>query len=136
MRGAYCLLIEVINDIEIPIGALGKLKFISGCYIYAGSALNGLEQRVARHLKKRKRKFWHIDYLLAGSKVKIADVYYRQSNIKQECLIADRIARQNPAVRGFGSSDCKCPGHLFRVIDQDRIDEIFRLCRLRKYSLL
>ena len=34
-----------------------------GLYLYVGSAKKGLEQRLARHMKKRKNRFWHIDYI-------------------------------------------------------------------------
>ncbi len=69
------------------IGALGTFDFPRGHYVYIGSALNGLEARIARHLAgvpwqnlspdlqsgeigkrcreiHQKKMFWHIDYFL------------------------------------------------------------------------
>ncbi len=34
-----------------------------------GRALNGLEERINRHLRRNKRDSWHIDYLLEYSKI-------------------------------------------------------------------
>ena len=42
------------------------MSFKKGCYGYMGSALNGLEQRVRRHLSTQKKLHWHVDYLLAS----------------------------------------------------------------------
>lgn len=46
-------------------GALGDYPFPAGWYVYTGSARNGVHQRIRRHLRREKRKHWHIDYLLA-----------------------------------------------------------------------
>jgi len=61
MKGIYVLFISVKRDIFVKVGALGKVKFSQGTYAYVGSAQNGIEKRVIRHLRKEKRKFWHID---------------------------------------------------------------------------
>ena len=74
IKGIYVLFIRVERDIVVKIGSLGKLKFSKGIYAYVGSAQNGIKKRIARHLKKRKRKFWHIDYLLAQRCVKIEKI--------------------------------------------------------------
>ncbi|MBI4288853.1 MAG: GIY-YIG nuclease family protein [Chloroflexi bacterium] len=86
-----------------------------GLYLYVGSALNGVEQRVARHLSAGKRRHWHIDYLLGAGWVR--QVWVMPCREKVECVVASRLAEKFEAVSGFGSSDCRCRSHLFRVAD-------------------
>lgn len=95
------------------IGSLGFVEFLPGTYVYVGSAMNSLGARIKRHLGKDKKIFWHIDYFLDSDGVKIEKVLYKESNKKQECEIA-RSIKGNP-VKNFGSSDCDCKSHLFRV---------------------
>jgi Uri superfamily endonuclease len=67
VKGAYFLVIFLTageNRKKIPIGKLGTFYFPAGFYIYVGSALNGLDARITRHLSKNKKKRWHIDYFL------------------------------------------------------------------------
>jgi len=56
------------NEINLKVGKLGIQRFPRGYYTYTGSALgvgsSSLKHRVLRHLKKKKQKFWHIDFLL------------------------------------------------------------------------
>ncbi len=83
-----------------------------GLYLYVGSALNGVEQRVARHLSAEKRRHWHIDYLLAAGRV--MQVWILPGRGKSECKVAALLARRFEGIAGFGASDCRCPSHLFR----------------------
>ena len=78
LKGIYVLIIQVNKDINIKVGALGETAFPKGLYAYVGSAQTNLEQRVKRHLKTEKRKFWHIDYLLDNPTAKITKVFYKQ----------------------------------------------------------
>ena len=110
MKGSYILLIELENDKEIQIGKLGNIFFEKGFYVYIGSALNGLEQRINRHLRTDKKLHWHIDYLLKSAKVD--SVYYKENKQKEECKIAKSFSKLK-SVNGFGCSDCKCKSHLF-----------------------
>ena len=110
MKGSYILLIELENDKEIQISKLGDIFFKKGFYVYIGSALNGLEQRITRHLRDDKKNHWHLDYLLKNAKVN--SVYYKENNQKEECKIAKSFSKLKP-VSGFGCSDCKCKSHLF-----------------------
>jgi Uri superfamily endonuclease len=111
MKGSYILIIEVIKDQEIQIGKLGKLLFKKGFYVYVGSALNNLEKRIQRHLKSDKKIHWHVDYLLKNAD--ILDVYYKKSNVWEECRIAKIFNEEMENIPGFGCSDCKCQSHLF-----------------------
>ena len=117
MKGIYVLIIQVTNDAVVQVGALGKLTFPKGMYAYVGSAQNNLEKRVSRHLRREKRRFWHIDYLLDNDAAKIIAVFHKQADKSGECAVAKTIGEKSEAVKGFGSSDCNCKSHLFRVED-------------------
>ena len=111
MKGSYILLIKLEKDQEIKIGKLGNILFKKDFYIYIGSALNGLEQRINRHLIRDKKSHWHIDYLLQFGK--IIDAYYKESNLKEECNVAKKLEEKLFLIPGFGCSDCRCRSHLF-----------------------
>ena len=111
MKGSYILIVELKKDSIISVGKIGEKQFSEGYYIYVGSALNGLNQRIKRHLRKQKKIHWHIDYLLKHAR--IIDVFYRESNVREECIIAKKIKKELLSIPGFGSSDCRCKSHLF-----------------------
>jgi Uri superfamily endonuclease len=115
LKGVYVLIIQVDEDIGVNVGALGELTFKKGLYAYVGSAQNNLEQRVKRHLRREKRKFWHVDYLLDSDAAKVVEVLYRQGSKAEECLVATEISKNGEATVGFGCSDCHCRSHLFQV---------------------
>lgn len=115
-RGCYQLLLYLDRKSRIKIGKKGEYDFPEGYYIYTGSALNGLEVRINRHLRKEKKSFWHIDYLLPHCKI-LKVIQYNQShkNANSECELNKKLLRKKNSmvvVKGFGSSDCKCPSHL------------------------
>lgn len=112
MGGVYVLLIWVERKRKIRIGKLGPLEFARGFYFYVGRALNGLEKRINRHLRKGKRKFWHIDYLLECSEI-LGIIYSLTSRGKSECKTALYLGKRFTSVKNFGSSDCRCSSHLF-----------------------
>lgn len=112
-RGAYILLLQLDDDETIEIGRLGRRHFERGAYAYIGSAMGGLEARVARHLREAKRAHWHIDYLLARAKV--TEVLEFETSQRIECELSGRVgelAGSSMPVRRFGSSDCRCWSHL------------------------
>lgn len=112
--GLYQLVIILPQARTINVGRHGRFSFPSGYYVYTGSAKRGLESRIARHLRGRKRVRWHIDYLLRYGRVIEVKRYH---TVVSECELnekAGRIAGSEIVVPGFGSSDCKCATHLFR----------------------
>ena len=115
MKGIYVLEIIVSRPLRVRAGALGRVCFSPGIYLYAGSAQNGLEGRVARHCRKRKKRHWHIDYLLAARGVTLKAALGCEAKRSEECATARRLEAAAEAVPGFGSSGCTCAGHLFRV---------------------
>jgi|TARA_B100001971_G_C18226356_1_gene560722 Uri superfamily endonuclease len=115
MKGIYCLIINVKKIIELKIGALGKIKFKKGTYVYVGSAQNNLKKRVKRHLSENKKLKWHIDYLLKNKNVKIEKTIYKKAGKKEECKTACLFSKFDRLIKNFGSSDCSCCSHLFRL---------------------
>jgi len=128
LRGAYCLCIDVSADIEVRVGSLGLIAFPPGGYVYVGSALNSLEPRITRHMKTSEGKHhvthWHIDYLLREPAVTLESIYYTESGVRMECLLAARVADYGGPVEGFGCSDCKCRSHLYRVKGFDFLEKM------------
>ena len=119
MKGVYVLVISVSKDIRVSVGALGSVNFEKGLYAYVGSAQNNLEKRIKRHLRKVKRKFWHIDYLLENEFVGVVKVLYKEAEKSEECKIASRLGENSIPVENFGCSDCGCISHLFRLKGSD-----------------
>ncbi|MCK5698380.1 MAG: GIY-YIG nuclease family protein [Candidatus Aenigmarchaeota archaeon] len=113
MKGVYVLVIEVSKNVDLVVGSLGTIRFLRGLYAYVGSAQNGLENRIERHLSDEKKIFWHVDYLLDCANV--VKVFYREGPKSYECAIARRLCETASDVAGFGCSDCRCGAHLFRI---------------------
>jgi len=111
MKGSYLLIITLPKDTSIMVGKRRMLQFKKGCYAYVGSALNGLEQRIQRHLRTDKKTHWHIDYLLPLTE--IVEIFYKENNRREECSIAQNLERNFTSIPGFGCSDCSCKSHLF-----------------------
>ena len=102
-------------------GRLGFQRFPRGYYTYTGSALgkgaSSLNQRVSRHLRKKKRNFWHIDFVLANENMTLTTVVAVQTHKKLECTLNRLIKMGGGAkivAKTFGAADCKgnCGSHL------------------------
>jgi adenylylsulfate kinase len=128
MKGIYVLIIAIDRNISVDTGALGNLNFEKGLYAYVGSAQNNLEERIKRHFRTEKTKFWHIDYLLDNSPVKVLKVFYDRAGKPKECEIAKELAKKGFPIRGFGSSDCNCESHLIKVEDYQFLREHMSNC--------
>jgi Uri superfamily endonuclease len=112
-QGIYILCVEVKEDCRIAVGGLGTLYFKKGTYLYIGSGGRNLKARLERHMSDEKKVRWHIDYLLKNPHVNITRAYFRKGSRDDECVTARGLAESFEEVPGFGSSDCKCPSHLF-----------------------
>jgi sugar fermentation stimulation protein A len=111
-RGSYLILYHLPRKQLIQIGGLGKVAFKQGYYIYVGSAMKSLSNRVERHRRIRKKLHWHIDYLSGLAKVQAALPVRSEDDL--ECDLASAISGISEwSVPGFGCSDCSCPSHLF-----------------------
>jgi len=118
-RGCYLLLLR-IPTITIRVGGLGPVPFAAGVYGYVGSARGRavtLGFRLGRHLRRAKRRWWHIDYLTTHRHVRIIGAYVLTRPRWTEIRIARACARQFSVTPQFGNSDHagRTPGHLFLI---------------------
>jgi len=120
-RGVYTLIIFARSTAPLKIGGLGEKMIERGHYTYTGSALgsgsSSLAGRISRHLRKSKKKRWHIDYLLGSEGAEVKAVLAMITERNMECEMNQHLMRElNPEVPiiGFGSSDCamRCKSHL------------------------
>ena len=126
MKGIYTIILRLENRTKCKIGALGSYSFRRGIYLYTGSACGrgstSIEGRMRRHEGKRRRSFWHIDYLLRAGIWEILAFVYSTTDRSFECNANAQIRESTQAsfpVMGFGSSDCRCPSHLLYLERRD-----------------
>ena len=111
--GVYQLWLKLPRLARLTVGKLGTFDFPPGVYVYTGSAMGGLEQRLARHQRRRKKMHWHIDYMLR--RANIVRITARATRRRLECswnAQTLRLAGAQVVVLRFGSSDCDCATHL------------------------
>jgi len=129
-RGSYLVVLRMPRDRRIKIGALGAVKFRKGFYLYAGSAMKDLTQRLARHQRLIKNHHWHIDHLRECAEF-ITGIPVRTS-ADIECDIARALSGiAEWQVPGFGCSDCSCPTHLVGMAEDPFLKRPFSDLLLR-----
>lgn len=133
-RGSYLLILEVGRSRVLRVGSLGRLTFPVGYYVYAGSARRAMRARIERHMALRKKKWWHVDWLTTGSaSTTIAVAVTERTGL--ECRLSSLISKKaDSQVKGFGSSDCRCPSHLSYF--SDFADVAVALQRATRYDLV
>lgn len=116
--GVYVLRMRVRRRVVVRIGKSGVIRLAPGRYLYVGRAARGILARVGRHLRRRKRLHWHIDYLLTARGVRVEAVRLLSRDAGAECRHVQRLCRDGglPVAAGFGASDCRsgCGSHLIR----------------------
>jgi len=115
--GTYALLLLCPRSRAIDIGQLGAHLLPRGWYVYVGSAFGpgGLRARCLHHFRPVRRLHWHIDYLRPAASLQ--GIWLTCDSTPREHRWAEIIAGLPGAsspIRRFGSSDCRCPSHLFR----------------------
>ncbi|MEO0232182.1 MAG: DNA/RNA nuclease SfsA [candidate division WOR-3 bacterium] len=138
-KGSYIIYGELKRSISLKIGGLGEIFFKKGHYLYIGSSMNSLSSRIKRHLRKKKKLRWHIDYLIHYLE-NIKPIPIRASEFL-ECSISKEIEKISDGfIKNFGSSDCRCKSHLYFLKENPFKDEKFlnillkyRIDRLRKF---
>ena len=112
--GIYVAVFRLAQVCRLEIGCLGRWALPAGDYAYVGSAQRNLAARVARHARRQKPLRWHIDYLSVHAP--LVGALLLPGGKSLECRVAAVLARCYPRpIAGFGASDCRCGGHLFRV---------------------
>jgi sugar fermentation stimulation protein A len=120
-HGSYILVINMRHPCRIKAGQLPEREYPPGIYFYIGRAKRYLRGRLARHLRREKKLFWHIDTLLRKSEIK--EIWCRLGFF-DECALTSAIIRHfrefcSP-IPGFGASDCHCPSHLIHCKGADQ----------------
>jgi sugar fermentation stimulation protein A len=139
--GSYIMVMELMQDEMIEVGSLGRLLFQRGYYLYIGTAKKNLTERMNRHLRKRKKAHWHIDYL--RDKVTHCTAIPIRSSDSLEHELAQAVSSiADWQVPYFGSSDCSCTTHLFGMSENPlhdrpfiRLLQYFRIGRLKDSQL-
>jgi len=110
--GSYLLVIRTDHSAVLTVGRLGARRFARGWHVYAGSARGGLGARLRHHLAPGRPVRWHVDVLRRAGR--LAELWVVLGSARAECALAAALAGLPGAARctGFGSSDCRCPGHL------------------------
>ena len=119
--GIYILIFHLSADVKAAVGRLGELRFDRGSYAYVGSGKSGVEARVRRHLRNHDRPHWHLDYLLPLGQP--TAVIIGHTNESLECPLAHRLEQRCQVIPRFGSSDCRCPGHLFHSPEPGSLED-------------
>ncbi|MGD9379141.1 MAG: GIY-YIG nuclease family protein [candidate division WOR-3 bacterium] len=109
MASTYLLNIFLPKPRVIRIGKLGSFHFPGGYYVYVGSAKKNFHQRIDRHLRKKKRAYWHIDHLLRFGRV--TTVW--SCPLSEEQTAAILTKKMDSPVPRFGASDKRSKSHLF-----------------------
>ncbi|HPE68545.1 MAG TPA: GIY-YIG nuclease family protein [Thermotogota bacterium] len=116
--GSYLLLIELTENHTIQFGKHRRL-FGKGYYVYVGSAMRNLRQRISRHWmygEGEYHKHWHVDSILDSGEV-LASVAF-PSDVRREEELSLMVSRFGRAIPNFGASDCKrTRSNLYSLVD-------------------
>jgi Uri superfamily endonuclease len=83
-----------------------------------------MHKRIGRHLRRNKKKFWHIDYLTSETSFCIKKIYSINKPERLECNRARDLEKILEHIAGFGSTDCRCRSHLFFAGDKRCIPDM------------
>jgi len=128
MKGVYAIFLRIKSNKRIRVGRLGIMRFKKGFYCYIGSATGNLsiESRCRRHIRKKKKLKWHIDYLRKEGD--IMSIIACESEKSAECEISRKISLvADLIVPKFGNSDCDCPSHLFYFKHEKSLKKVFSI---------
>ncbi len=123
--GSYCLIAFLPEACTIQFGK-NTAFFPRGWYAYVGSAMKGLEKRMARHARQEKKKHWHIDFFL--EKARVCALLAMPSPRREECEKSKALEKIGGIVvaEKFGSTDCRCKTHLYFFAQPPMMMEDFR----------
>ena len=116
MFTTYVLVIEKTGSSGIRMRK-ETISMEKGLYIYVGSAKRGLGKRLARHVKKRKNRFWHVDYITCRRDTAVQAIYLSPY---PECETLRAVSQLGTLFgRRLGSSDCRCQSHFVELNQVD-----------------
>ena len=111
LPGAFVLIIELAEPIEVTLPGKPKTTLQAGRYLYCGFAKGsgGIRARLSRHMRPDKVIHWHVDQLTDAGRVTGAWIFPG----RDECELVRALSHLSAPIRGFGSTDClKCWSHL------------------------
>ena len=111
LPGAYVLIVELAEPVEVTLPGKPKTILQAGRYLYCGSAKGsgGIRARLSRHMRPDKVIHWHVDLLTAAGRVTGASIFPG----RDECELVEGLSHLPAPIRGFGSTDCpRCWSHL------------------------
>jgi len=114
MDAVYAVFFRLKEGKVVEVGALGEIMFESGIYVYVGSGGSNVFKRVERHFSQDKNCFWHVDYFSVEAEP--LDYFILPESSSFECVLAGIAGAMGEPVEGFGSSDCGCGSHFFRLV--------------------
>jgi len=115
MRTTYILVLEKRTSSPVPLRTQ-SVFMKRGVYLYVGSAKRGMQARLARHVRKEKRLFWHIDYVTSRADVTVKAIFLSS---RKECATLREISDLGILFgRRLGASDCTCPSHFIHMPDK------------------
>ncbi|MFC2084908.1 DUF123 domain-containing protein [Bacteroidota bacterium] len=131
-NGVYILEIRTDNPFKVKITKFSDFLFPKGYYYYTGSAQKNLIQRLRRHCKKSKKKYWHIDYVTNISTNHIKSIYIFEGAVKRkETELAQLLPEKLKCeilVKKFGNSDTRNTiTHLFYKTKRIPYNQLFSL---------
>lgn len=129
MHTTYVLVLQKRTSSPVLLGK-ETVTMERGFYLYVGSAKRAMRARLARHLTKQKRLFWHVDYVTSCPDVTVKAIFFSS---RGECAtLKEVIALGIPFGRRLGASDCTCPSH-FIYIPGTRLKNVMSLLAQRGF---
>jgi len=120
-KGSYLILLFLKEPEEISTrGKAWSLE--TGYYLYIGSAMKSLSERVKRHLVERKKRHWHIDFL--REKAEVVAVLLLPSEHRREEQLSRFVSNYGKQVPGFGATDCKTDSNLYKL-ESEGVERVF-----------
>lgn len=126
--GTYIIVFKVNDYINLIIN---KKEFIinKGYIIYIGSAGNGLNNRLKRHLIKYKKLKWHIDYITINKQVEPSLIFYKegQYGINIEDKLSNLFYLKFKKLDNLGATDSKMPHMYYSNNINEILDIIYKI---------
>lgn len=129
--GSYLILIQLEKGKRLEYGRHQRY-FRPGYFVYLGSAMRNLRQRVGRHLdycEGNYQKHWHIDNLLQHGHIVASFVLPSLS--RHEAHLSRELSRHFTTVPGFGASDLEVDSNLFEL---RRLEDFYSLARTTLFT--
>jgi sugar fermentation stimulation protein A len=130
MHTTYVLVLE--KKTSSPVVLKKETIFMKrGIYMYVGSAKRGMHARLARHVRKEKKLFWHIDYVTSRPDVTVKVILLSPG---KECATLREISDLGVLFgRRLGASDCTCPSH-FIYVPGKRLRQVMGVLAKKGYT--